>query len=82
MFSPASRPQVELFQKIDTRSFATNDSGVLMNNKIVFPNIRVVFDDATGKSCWRIMKRRDALIFAESKKLDLVLGMCSDFPLK
>ena len=56
------------------RSVVNND--VIKNHRIVYPEIRVVFDDeATGKSTWKIMQRSEALEFAESKELDLVLGM-------
>lgn len=48
---------------------------IIRNNRITFPEMRVVYDDVTtGKSAWKIMKRGEALTFAKSKNLDLVLG--------
>jgi hypothetical protein len=48
---------------------------VVRNEKIKFPEVRVVFeDDATGKSNWQVLSRGDALKLAKSKKMDLILG--------
>ena len=72
-------------QQILSRYFATKiqfkkpppskADAVIRNNRITFPEMRVVYDDVTtGKSAWKIMKRGQALAFAKSKSLDLVLG--------
>ena len=48
---------------------------VLKNKDIRFPTMRVVYDDEiTGKSTHKIFLRSEALEFAQSRKLDLVLG--------
>ena len=36
--------------------------------------MRVVYDDETGKSTWKIMSRIEALALANQKGLDLILG--------
>ena len=45
------------------------------NEQIKFPSMRVVFKDpVTGASAWKIMERKEALEFAKSQSLDLILG--------
>jgi hypothetical protein len=49
--------------------------GLLKNEKIRYPTMRVVYKDAvTNESAWKIMNRSEALAFAKSQSLDLVLG--------
>lgn len=44
------------------------------NEKINFPTMRVVYvDKATGKNQWKIMSRQEAIKFAKSEELDLIL---------
>lgn len=62
------------FKKPPPASKSKLDS-IIRNNRIGYPEMRVVYDDVTtGKTAWKIMKRGEALTFARSKSLDLVLG--------
>jgi hypothetical protein len=48
---------------------------MLKNDKIKFPTMRVIFNNAeTGKSEWKIMNRLEALTLAKDMRLDLLLG--------
>lgn len=48
---------------------------VVKNERIKFPEVRVVFEDETGKSNWQVLSRGDALKLAKSKRMDLILGL-------
>lgn len=60
----------------DKFSAAAAAESILINEKIRYPSMRVVFTNAvTGETEWKIMSRGDALFEASNRKLDLVLGM-------
>lgn len=49
---------------------------VVRNGNIQFPSMRVVYSNSeTGAPEWKIMNRSEALTFAKSMNLDLVVGM-------
>ena len=83
--SAHSSHAISPFHQIIARSFAHHApfkkpppsklDTIIRNGRITYPQMRVVYDDVTtGKSAWKIMKRGEALAFAKSKSLDLVLG--------
>lgn len=47
---------------------------IIINNRIIYPEMRVVFTDEEGKKGWKIMSRIEALQFAKQQNLDLILG--------
>jgi hypothetical protein len=49
-------------------------SGIVKNDAIPYPEIRLVSTDENGKSVSEILKKSDALKLASVKKLDLILG--------
>ena len=59
-------------------SLKSNKLGEMKKNgEIKFPILRVVFkNEQTGANEWKIMTRKEALAFANSKSLDLLLGAC------
>ena len=63
-------------QRCLSSSGAAQQHAPLRNEQIKYPSMRVVFKDpVTGTSAWKIMDRKDALDFAKSQSLDLILGM-------
>ena len=53
-------------------------NNVIRNEKIKFPNLRVVYKDpVTGENSWKLMERKEAIKFAASLSLDLILGKLS-----
>ena len=55
-------------------SNVSKDSETLTNEKIQYPSLRVVYNNPdTNKPEWKILSRQDALQFAMSFDLDLVL---------
>lgn len=54
-------------------------SGVVKNEAIPYPELRLVSTDENGKSISEILKRADALKLAAVKKLDLILGQFLSF---
>ena len=62
-------------QRCLSSSGAAQQHAPLRNEQIKFPTMRVVFKDpVTGSSAWKIMDRKDAIDFAKSQSLDLILG--------
>ena len=61
--------------RIPKKSPVRKDDSVLANEAIPYSEMRVVYqDDRTEKSRWKIMKRMEAIDFARSQSLDLVVG--------
>lgn len=56
-------------------SGAAQQQAPLRNEQIKYPSMRVVYKDpATGAGAWKIMERKEAIEFAKSQSLDLILG--------
>jgi hypothetical protein len=47
---------------------------ILKNARILYPEVRVVYEDDNGETTWKILTRREALDMARAKSLDLVLS--------
>lgn len=60
--------------KAKSKKATKQNPAIRKNEEIRFASMRVVFkDDETGSSEWKIMKRKEALLFAKQHDLDLVL---------
>jgi hypothetical protein len=80
IFAGPFRPNVILHigSALSTSTKSQQKSAVVRNEDIKFPSVRVVYKDSvTGESAWKILKRDDAIKFAQSQSLDLILGKLS-----
>jgi translation initiation factor IF-3 len=61
------------------RNSASQRTGIVKNESIKFPELRVIYEDGGGNK-WAIMSRREALLFAQQRRTDLVLVSSSSAP--
>jgi hypothetical protein len=55
--------------------YMSSDNPIIKNRDIMYDEMRVVYTDKdSGEKSWRIMARGEALKYAKSMNLDLILG--------